>query len=92
MLRASDDVHVRIHVSALKRDTDLQCIYIIYYVCGYVQIQQNLRKKPKYGFEIFFRAHLRARFFSLFVVLRVICSIYKRNSCLKSVHRMVYFF
>ena len=36
--------------------------------------------------KIFFRAHLRGQ------VFLIVCSIYKRNSRLYSVHRMVYFF
>ena len=36
--------------------------------------------------KIFFRAHLRGQ------VFLVVCSIYKRNSRLYSVHRKVYFF
>ena len=36
--------------------------------------------------KIFFRAHLRGQ------VFLVVCSIYKRNSWLNRVHRIVYFF
>ena len=36
--------------------------------------------------KIFFRAHLPD------LVFLVVCSIYKRNSRLYSVHRMIYFF
>ena len=36
--------------------------------------------------KIFFRAHLRGQ------VFLIVCSIYKRNSRLYSVHRIVYFF
>ena len=43
-------------------------------------------KKPKYGSKIFFRAHLPD------LVFLVVCSVYKRNSWLNGVYRMVYFF
>ena len=52
----------------------------------YVQIYRNLQRNPKYGFEKFFLAHLPN------LVFLVVCSIYKRNSWLNMVHRLVYFF
>ena len=52
----------------------------------YVQIQRNLRRNPKCGFENFFLAHLSH------LVFLVVCSIHKRNSLLYNAYRMVYFF
>ena len=51
----------------------------------YGQIYRHLRRNPKYDLKFLFRAHLPDLGFL------VVCSIYKINSRLYSVHRMVYF-
>ena len=53
------------------------------YVCKSTEICDETRN---HDLKFFFRAHLRGQ------VFLVVCSIYKRNSRLYSVHRMVYFF
>ena len=58
-------------------------IYDIHYMYQSTEICDETRN---HDLKIFFRAHLRGQ------VFLVVCSIYKRNSRMYSVHRMVYFF
>ena len=55
----------------------------VQYMCKSTKICDETRIM---GFENFFRAHLPD------LVFLVVCSIYKRNSWLNMVHRMLYFF
>ena len=67
----------------IEPDLYLNDTIFLFYMC---KSSESCKKKTKYGFENFFRTHLPD------LVFLVVCSIYKRNSRLYSVHRMVYFF